>query len=74
MSTTFMPYLESESPSIPSSTDAYIPVRVTEAPLPDGSMRVYLPDGTAFFVNSKHLLRLDPDPTGGPERRATETS
>jgi hypothetical protein len=61
MSVTFMPYLESESPSIPANADAYIPVRVTEALRPDGSMLVYLPDGTAFVVNGQHLLRLDPD-------------
>jgi hypothetical protein len=59
MSAMFTPYLDSESPSIPTSTDAYIPVRVTEAPRSDGSMLVYLPDGTAFVVNSRYLLRLD---------------
>ena len=69
MSATFTPYPESESPSIPTNADAYIPVRVTEAPRSDGSMLVYLRDGTALVVNSRHLLRLDPDQSGGPERR-----
>ena len=43
MSVTSMPYLESESPSIPADSDAYIAVRVTEALRPGGSMLVYLP-------------------------------
>ena len=59
MSVTFIPYFQSESPSIPADSDAYIPVRVTEALRPDGSMLVYLPTGTAFVVNGQHLLRLD---------------
>ena len=58
MSVTFIPYLESESPSIPANYDAYIPVRVPEGPRPDGYLNVYLPDGTGLVVNSRHLLRL----------------
>jgi len=42
--------------------DAYIPVRVVEPPRSDGSILVYLPDGTAFVVNSRQLLHLEPEP------------
>ena len=63
MSVTLTPYLETESPSIPTNSDAYIPVRVPDEPRHDGSMLVYLPDGTGFVVNSRHLLRLAPEPT-----------
>jgi hypothetical protein len=53
--------------TFPTNSDAYIPVRVADAPRPDGSMIVYLPDGTALVVNSRHVLRVDP-------RTATERS
>jgi hypothetical protein len=60
MSATFTPYLESGSP--PASGDAYIRVRVTDEPRGDGSLLVYLPDGTALVVNGQLLLHLDPAP------------
>ena len=62
MSAMFMPYVASES--IPTNADAYIPVRVTEAPQSGGSMLVYLPDGTALVISSRHLLRLAPAERG----------
>jgi hypothetical protein len=62
MSATFTPYIERESPSIPADFDAYLPVRVPEEPRSDGSVIVYLPDGTGFVVNSHHLLRLESGP------------
>ena len=39
--------------------DAFIRVRVPDGPGPDGSILVYLPDGTGLVVNSNQLLRLD---------------
>ena len=60
MSATFTPYLESRSRPTPTDTDAYIRVRITDEPRPDGFMLVYLPDATGLVVNSRHLLRLDP--------------
>jgi hypothetical protein len=44
----------------PEEVRAYIPVRVTvDATRPDGSVLVYLPDGTGLAVNSRHLLFAD---------------
>jgi hypothetical protein len=48
--------------------NAYIPVRVTDAPRSDGSVLVYLPDGTALTVNNQHLVRLDSTGTRAPGR------
>jgi hypothetical protein len=61
MSAPFTPYVDSPSPSVPPNFDAYIPVRVTHAARPDGSMLVYLPNGTAVVVNSRYLLCLTRD-------------
>ena len=61
MSLTFTAYLEGESPSFPARVDAYIPVRVPEGPHSYGYVNVYLPDGTSFVVNGRHLLRLAPE-------------
>lgn len=59
MSATFTPYLESRSDRTATDADAYIRVRVPDGPRPDGSMLVYLPNGTALIVNSRHLLHLN---------------
>ena len=64
MAATFTPYLESGLP--PTKGDAYIRVRVTDGPDRDGSVLVYLPDGTALVVNGHLLLYLDPG-SNGPE-------
>jgi hypothetical protein len=60
MSTRFTPYRSGESPSNPTDSDGYIPVRIAE-PRSDGPMLVYLPGGTAFVVNSHHVVRFDRD-------------
>jgi hypothetical protein len=39
--------------------DAYIGVRVPDGPHPDGSILVYLANGTGLVVNSNQLLHLD---------------
>lgn len=67
----FKPYLDSGSSSMPTNSDAYIRVRVPNAPQPDGSTLVYLPNGTAFVVNSRHLLRISPDNSASPEQPTT---
>ena len=64
VSATFTSYIDGESPPVPAKFDAYIPVRVPVAPRPDGYVEVYLPDGTGFAVNSRHLLRLAPEQSG----------
>ena len=56
------------SSSVPTYSDAYIRVRVPNAPRPDGSTLVYLPNGTGFVVNSRHLLRISPDDNASPEQ------
>ena len=40
----------------PAGSGAYIPVRVPNEPRPDGSILVYLPNGTALVVNGNQLL------------------
>ena len=39
--------------------DAYIPVRAPNGPERDGSILVYLPNGTGLVVNSDQLLHFD---------------
>ena len=64
MSAPFTPYPDHASSTIAVDFDAYILVHVTQAPRPDGSVLVYLPNGTAVVVNSSYLLRLDPAAAG----------
>ena len=56
-----------------SGGDAYIHVRVPGAPRPDGSVLVYLPDGTGLVLNSSQLQagpdRDWPSPTSHLEER-----
>jgi len=58
MPATFAPFLEGRYRLNRTDADAYIRVRVSDGPHPDGSMQVYLPDGTALVVNGLHLLSL----------------
>ena len=62
MTARLVPFLEGEAPSAPVHPDAYIPVRVPKAPRPDGSIVVYLTDGTALALNARFLMRLQPQP------------
>ena len=59
---------EGEADAAPSTTsscstcdgsDAYIHVRVPNGPRPDGSIVVYLPNGTGLVVNNDQLMHLD---------------
>jgi uncharacterized protein YbjT (DUF2867 family) len=50
-----------DAASISTDANAFLPVRVTDAVRPDGSVVVYLPNGTALAVNSGLLLRRGPD-------------
>jgi hypothetical protein len=59
MFATVTPYVDDASPSTWMHANACIPVRVTDEPRSDGSLLVYLPDGTAFVVNGRELLRLE---------------
>lgn len=45
-------------PALLVSSNAWIPVRATGEPRSDGSMLVYLPDGTGLVVNSQYVTRL----------------
>lgn len=56
----------------PAGRGAYICVRVPNGPRPDGSILVYLPDGTGLVVNSNQLLHHDagPDRPGEPGAHA----
>jgi hypothetical protein len=62
MPATFTRYLDAGCPRTPSDGDAYIRVRVSDGPHPDGSMVVYLSDGTALVVDGHQLLHLDTRP------------
>jgi hypothetical protein len=50
-------------------SDAYIRVHVPNGPRPDGSIVVYLTDGTALVVNDEELLHCD---IGKPAPSASE--
>ena len=59
MFATFTPYFEAQAHRDPAGSGAYIRVRVPGEPRPDGSILVYLPNGTGLLVNSNQLLHLD---------------
>jgi len=75
MPATFTPYFEAQAHRDPAGSGAYIHVRVPDGPRPDGSIVVYLSNGTALVVNSNQLLHLDAgsgwpgEPLGRPGRR-----
>jgi hypothetical protein len=59
MRATFLPYLERRQGQAAADSGAYIRVRVPDGPRPDGSVVVYLPDGTALVVDGHQLVQLD---------------
>ena len=59
MSATFTPYFEAQAHRDPTAAGAYIRVRVPDGPHPDGSILVYLPNGTGLVVNNNQLLYPD---------------
>jgi hypothetical protein len=67
MSATFTPYLEAQAYRDPTDSGAYIRVRVPGGPRPDGSILIYLPNGTGLVVNSNQLLYLDAGPNSPGE-------
>ena len=72
MSATFTPYFEARAAHRdPTGSTAYICVRVPSVRRPDGSILVYLPNGTGLVVNSSQLLHLDAGPNwpGEPNGR-----
>jgi hypothetical protein len=75
MSATFTPYFEAKAHRDPTGSGAYIRVRVPDGPRPDGSILVYLPNGTGLVVNSSQLLHLDAGPNwrGEPGGRTFAT-
>ena len=56
MSATFIPYFEAQGHRDVADSEAYIRVRVPNGPGPDGSVLVYLPNGTGLVVHSDQLL------------------
>ena len=62
MPATFTPYLETRYRQARAGCDAYIRVRVPDVPRPDGSLLVYLADGTALVVDGHLLLHIDTGP------------
>jgi len=75
MSATFTPYFEAQAHRDPAGSGAYIRVRAPDEPRPDGSILVYLPNGTGLVVNSSQLLHLDSGPNwpGEPGGRTFAT-
>lgn len=69
VSATLTPYLEAQARRDPADSDAYLRVRVPSGPRPDGSILVYLPDGTGLVVDSTQLLHLDAGPSCPPRIR-----
>jgi hypothetical protein len=59
----FRPYFSEDWPAPSNENVAYIPVRVTKEPRVNGSITVFLPDGTALDARAADLLRLDLDPS-----------
>ena len=64
-----VPYFESSSPPIEYGHDAFLPVRVTKQMEPNGSLTVYLPNGTALEVHGRDLLRIKPHHDTDREQR-----
>ena len=65
----FVPYFEGGSPPIDNGHVAFLRVRVTKDPEPNGYVIVYLPSGTALQVRGQDLLRVN-DHTGSSSSQA----
>jgi hypothetical protein len=62
MPATFTPYFEAMGHRDPADSSAYIRVRVPDGPRSDGSILVYLQDGTGVVLDSNELLHFDAGP------------
>ena len=52
-----VPYFQCGAAPIENGHDAFLRVRVTKELEPNGSLTVYLPNGTALMVHGRDLLR-----------------
>ena len=57
----FIPYSLDGQIHLPSRSDAYVRVRSSGQPERNGSLTVYLPDGTAIIVRRRDLVYLVPE-------------
>ena len=64
-----VPYFQCGSPPIENGHDAFLRVRVTKELEPNGSLTVFLPNGTALMVRGRDLLRAQR--TSGASSSAT---
>ena len=71
MSATFTPYFEAKAHRDPTGSGAYIRVRVPDGPRPDGSILVYLPNGTGLVNSNQLLLDAGPNWRGEPGGRTS---
>jgi hypothetical protein len=69
MSATSTPHIDDPPNLTGTESHACIRVRVTAPPRPDGSVVVYLPNGTAFIVDCRHVMQTCADVC--PSTRAT---
>ena len=58
----FRPYFDTGCQDPPAQGVAYLRVRATNDPGANGSITVFLADGTAMYVRANDLLRFDPSP------------
>jgi hypothetical protein len=68
-SATLTPYFDGRSQHPSTESIAYLPVRVTKDPRPNGSITVFLLNGTALNLSRCDLLRFEP---GSEPRLPTE--
>ena len=71
MSATFTPYCGAQPHREPTGSGAYIRVRVPDEPRPDGSILVYLPNGTGLVNSNQLLLDAGPNWRGEPGGRTS---
>ena len=71
MPATFTPYFDAQAHRDPTGSGAYIRVRVPDGPRPDGSILVYLPNGTGLVNSNQLLLDAGPNWRGEPGGRTS---